>query len=408
MLLLKTCSARLRLVRPPHRRLCTSASEAVLIAAPPMMRVVDLHRPAALNALNHEMVNTLLPLVQNWQQLDGDVKLVVFRGAGNRAFCAGGDIRYLHQCAMTGTPEGRAPAIAFFKDEYTLNHAIGTSRTPIVTILNGIVMGGGVGLSVHGHVRVATDATTFAMPETGLGFFPDVGGTYFLPRLRGSLGMYLGLTGARLRGRDVASAGIATHFVPGARIEALEMLLLELAGKTKGKAYTLESNQDFIDLDVLGRGIASLDQLAPDSTDGSSAASPPPQLNEQMLAEVDDAFSRDEVGAIVDAVQSMAATAPDQHHWALAAARELARASPTALAVTHEALRRGKACASLAECLQMEFRIAQRFLKHPDFVAGVGAVLSKGAEPATWSSPPSKVELEEWFVAGDGGELVLP
>lgn len=145
--------------------MCTAAAaQSVLIAAPDMMRVVDLHRPAALNALNHEMVSTLLPLVQNWQQVDGDVKLVIFRGAGGRAFCAGGDIRALRDCAMSGTPEGRQPAHSFFRDEYALNHAIGTSRTPIVSILEGIVMGGGVGLSVHGQVRVASESTVFAMP----------------------------------------------------------------------------------------------------------------------------------------------------------------------------------------------------------------------------------------------------
>ena len=389
-----------------HRGLCTASSESVLIAAPPRMRVVDLHRPAALNALNHEMVATLLPLVQNWQQIDGDVKLVVFRGAGERAFCAGGDIRFLRKCAMSGTHEGRAPAIAFFKEEYTLNHAIGTSRTPIVSILNGIVMGGGVGLSVHGHVRVATDTTIFAMPETGIGFFPDVGGTYFLPRLRGSLGMYLGLTGARLRGRDLLTAGVATHFVPAERIDALEMLLLELAGKTAGKTNTLESNQDFVDLEVLRRAISTLDQLAPASA-YTSASSPPIKLSDEMLAEIDETFSLGEVWEIVAAVQRLAGTAAGPEHWAVAAANELSRASPTSLIVTHEALKRGKACKSLAACLQMEFRIAQRFLKHPDFVSGVGAVLSKGAEPASWSAPPSKAELEEWFVTGEGGDLVL-
>ena len=217
------------------RRLCTAGSESVLIAAPSQMRVVDLHRPKALNALNSEMVSTLLPLVQDWQQVDGDVKLIVFRGAGDRAFCAGGDIRFLRECAMSGTAAGRAGAASFFREEYSLNHAIGTSRVPVVSILDGIVMGGGVGLSVHGHVRVASESTTFAMPETGIGFFPDVGGTYFLPRLRGSLGMYLGLTGARLRGRDVLTAGVATHFVPTSRIEALEAILLELAAKTHGE-----------------------------------------------------------------------------------------------------------------------------------------------------------------------------
>jgi len=267
-------------------------------------------------------------------------------------------------------------------------------------------MGGGVGLSVHGHIRVASESTLFAMPEAALGFFPDVGGTYFLPRLRGSLGMYLGLTGARLRGRDVATAGVATHFVPAARIEALEALLLEFAAKTKGKAYTLESNQDFVDVEVLNRALSSLDQLTPEAAEATQQTAPP-LLTEVTLAEIDDTFGREGVDAIVEAVRSLAASQAGTQHWAVAAAKELSRASPTSLAVTYEALRRGKACASLAECLRMEFRIAQRFLCHPDFVQGVGAVLSKGVEPAHWVAPPSKTELEEWFVPGEAGELEL-
>lgn len=156
-------------------------TESVLIADPPRMRVIDLHRPKALNALNAEMVETLLPLVQNWQQIDGDVKLVVFRGAGDRAFCAGGDIRFLRDCASTGTADGRKPALDFFAQEYALNHAIGTSRIPVVSILDGIVMGGGVGLSVHGQFRIATENTTFAMPGATQLLRPDASTSRLAP-----------------------------------------------------------------------------------------------------------------------------------------------------------------------------------------------------------------------------------
>lgn len=181
----------------------------LLIANAPGLRIVDLNRPQVLNSLNGGMVRTLLPLVQDWQQPGGDVHLVVLRGSEPRAFCAGGDIRFLHDCASIGEGPPLAAAHAFFFDEYTLNHALGTSRVPIVSLLEGIVMGGGVGLSVHGHVRVATETTLFAMPETGIGFFPDVGATYALPRLRSAaLGAYLGLTGARLSGHDVVAAGV--------------------------------------------------------------------------------------------------------------------------------------------------------------------------------------------------------
>ena len=188
----------------------------LLIANAPGLRIIDLNRPKVLNSLNGAMVRTLLPLVQDWQQPNGDVHLVVLRGSSERAFCAGGDIRFLYDCASIGEGPPLAAAHAFFYDEYTLNHALGTSRVPIVSLLEGIVMGGGVGLSVHGHVRVASESTLFAMPETGIGFFPDVGATHFLPRLRSpALGAYLGLTGARLSGRDVATAGaVALNAAP--------------------------------------------------------------------------------------------------------------------------------------------------------------------------------------------------
>mmetsp|Transcript_18514 Transcript_18514/g.54874 ORF Transcript_18514/g.54874 Transcript_18514/m.54874 type:complete len:364 (-) Transcript_18514:284-1375(-) len=327
-------------LRPSLRRYCTE-TDAILMAAPPRMRVVDLHRPDALNALNSEMVATLLPLFQDWQQVGGDVKLVVMRGAGDRAFCAGGDIRFLHECASgyaaTGDPAALSPAHEFFRAEYTLNNVLGTSRVPVVSILGGIVMGGGVGLSVHGQVRIATDSTIFAMPETGIGFFPDVGGSYFLPRLPAHLGFFLGLTGTRLRGRDVLTAGVATHFVPLARIEALEALLLEMAASTSGKAYTLESNQDFVDPEVLARAIGALDEVDRGKADGAPAAAPP-LLTLESMGEIDAAFGLPDVGLIVEAVGAGAAAARergDDTHWSIRAAAELGKVSPTSLAAAH-------------------------------------------------------------------------
>ena len=395
------------LYRASHRLLNSQPDgiSSVLIADPPGMRVVDLNRPEALNALNAEMVSTLLPLFQDWQRKDGDVRLVVLRGTGGRAFCAGGDIRALHDSAkafrLGGDPSALAPAHQFFAEEYSLNHAIGTSRVPVVSLLEGITMGGGVGLSVHGTVRVATESTIFAMPETGIGFFPDVGGTYFLPRLRGSLGVYLGLTGARLSGRDVLTAGVATHFVPSERMEALEAILLQFA--LKGE----------VDVRALCSALASLDRLPGHiPSEGEAEASAPALLDEQTLVEIDDCFGRGCVDSIVAAVHELAAKASASQPrslWAVHAAKELARASPTSLMVTFEALKRGgEDGTSLADCLQMEYRIAQRFLKHPDFQSGVEAVLTRGSKPAAWVREElTPAELEEFFVVGDGGELAI-
>ena len=379
------------------RRLSTEVppSESLLIADPRGLRVVDLNRPKALNALNAEMIATLLPLMQDWQQPKGDVKMIAFRGTGEKAFCAGGDIRFLREAALGLEGKTLEMGHDFFREEYTLNHTIGTSRIPVVSLLDGITMGGGVGLSVHGSVRVATENTLFAMPETGIGFFPDVGGTYFLPRLRGKLGMYLGLTGARLTGREVVAAGVATHFVPEALLPTLEGMLMEFA-----------SRPGQIDADVLSAAISTLDQL-----DSGKVAARPTFLDEHA-AQIDECFGQPDVPSIVAAVAGAGFAAIDaadgDKHWAVRASKELRRASPTSLAVTHEALLRGGAAASLGECLQMEFRMSQRFLLHPDMASGIGAVLTKGAEPALWAAVPSRDVVEEFFAAGSGGDLHLP
>ncbi len=369
-------------------------TDSVLMSEHDGVRVIDLNRPKALNALNAEMISVLLPRFREWQSPEAGVRMAVFRGVGGKAFCAGGDIRSLHQSASSGTPEGREVAQSFFREEYALNNTIGTSKMPVVSLYDGIVMGGGVGISVHGSIRVACETTTFAMPETGIGFFPDVGGTYFLPRLRGSLGIYLGLTGARLRGRDVLTSGVATHFVPSEATASLEALLGDCASEAAARGEP-------IDTEALSSAIRALDS-------GDGAGAKPPLLTEQSLAEIDSCFSRDGVPAITAAVGEMAAAAAasgDEKHWSVSAAKELARASPTSVHVTYDALIRGGRLETLAECLAMEYRMAQRFLKHPDFVSGVGAVLSKGK--AEWVGPPSEEEVGEFFVAGEGGELSL-
>ena len=175
-----------------------------------------LNRPAALNALNSDMLNIITPQLQVWR--DSNCSLIIFNSSSPKAFCAGGDVISLF----------KSPDPLFFKLEYQLNHFIGTTKKPILSILSGLVMGGGVGLSVHGPFRIATESTIFAMPETKIGFFPDVGGSFFLSRLDGNLGIFLGLVGYRLKGIDVLMAGIATHFVPQARLPQLIARLSEI------------------------------------------------------------------------------------------------------------------------------------------------------------------------------------
>src|SRR5215471_5925152 len=179
--------------------------------------IVTLNRPAALNAVTHAMVRTLREALERWRD-DGAVSRVIVTAAGGRAFSAGGDLRAIYEAGRAGRQE---ESIGFWRDEYALNAAIKHYPKPYVALIDGIVMGGGVGVSVHGSHRIAGDRFEFAMPEVGIGFFPDVGATWFLPRLPGEIGTFCALTGERLKTADALAAGIATHRVASARFAEL-------------------------------------------------------------------------------------------------------------------------------------------------------------------------------------------
>ena len=185
---------------------------------------VRLNRPRVLNTLTLDMVRTFAGTLEDFRD-DPHVHAVVVEGAGDRAFCAGGDIRALRDGQLSGDRSG---VEAFFREEYALNLMISAYPKPYVALIDGICMGGGIGVSVHGPYRVATEHAMFAMPETAIGFFPDIGGTFFLPRLPGQLGVYLGLTGLRTTGADAVHAGFATHFVSRARLPDLSAALAEI------------------------------------------------------------------------------------------------------------------------------------------------------------------------------------
>src|SRR5580658_1707299 len=183
-----------------------------------------LNRPRVLNTLTLDMVRVFTRALHDFAA-DPHVHAVVVEGAGDRAFCAGGDIRALRDGQLSGDRTG---VEAFFREEYDLNLLISTYPKPYVALIDGICMGGGIGVSVHGPYRVATEHAMFAMPETAIGFFPDIGGTFFLPRLPGQLGVYLGLTGLRTTGADAVHAGFATHYVGRANLPALSAALAEI------------------------------------------------------------------------------------------------------------------------------------------------------------------------------------
>ncbi|KAM5155701.1 3-hydroxyisobutyryl-CoA hydrolase, mitochondrial isoform 2-T2 [Callospermophilus lateralis] len=206
----------------------TEAAEDVLLEKKGCAGVITLNRPKLLNALNLNMTQQIYSQLKKWEQ-DPETSLIIIKGAGGKAFCAGGDIRVISDAIKAK----QKLAEVFFKEEYILNNAIASLQKPYVALIDGITMGGGVGISVHGQFRVATEKSVFSMPETAIGLFPDVGGGYFLPRLQGKLGYFLALTGFRLKGRDVYRVGIATHFVDSEKVSMLEEDLVALKSPSK-------------------------------------------------------------------------------------------------------------------------------------------------------------------------------
>lgn len=305
-----------------------------------------LNRPAALNALNLAMARAIHRALFN-AAADPDVECIVIEGAGDRAFCAGGDVALL---ARRGR-EDRALYEGFFHDEYRMNQAIARIATPYVAILDGVTMGGGVGLSIHGPYRIATERTLFAMPETGIGLIPDVGGTHALSRLPGQIGTWLALTGARLKAADCLYAGIATHFVPSDRLAVLRDLLA-----------TAE--------EPIGAVLAMLD--APAGEAGLAA----------YRDAIDFHFGHDRVEDIV-------ASLDGGDDWALEQAAIIRRMSPTSLKLTLEGLR-ANVDASIEDALITEYRMVCEIRNGRDFFEGVRAqLLDKDRNPA-WS--PARLE----------------
>ncbi|PAA57783.1 hypothetical protein BOX15_Mlig003085g2, partial [Macrostomum lignano] len=350
--------------------------------------VIELNRPKALNALSLPMVRAMHPRLLDWEA-DPEVAVVLIKPApgSGKAFCAGGDIRAIAddcvsaRSAETGAGSGRAGGSLsrdFFREEYALNHAIGTYKKPYVAFIDGITMGGGVGLSVHGDYRVATERTVFAMPETNIGFFPDVGGGFFLPRLHAQIGVYLALTGHRLSGEDVKKCGIASHFVNSEQLAELEERLCGGEWLTKEDSFGTVSRLS--ELLQQFEACSSLDMRVPFS------------LNRHM-ADIERHFRHDTMPQVVASLSS------DPSSWAAAQLETLRKMSPTSLRVTLRQLRLGMHL-NLAGVLKMEYRISQRFMTNHDFVEGVRAALVERRQPV-WR--PASVEevsdeaVDEYF-----------
>jgi enoyl-CoA hydratase/carnithine racemase len=310
--------------------------------------LVRLNRPKALNALDLSMIRAIGAALAAWRD-EPHIHAVLVESSSDRAFCAGGDIRAIRDLALAGDEEAIR---TYFTEEYALNAAIASYPKPYIAMIDGICMGGGIGISVHSDIRVATEHGLFAMPETAIGMFPDIGATHMLPRLPGELGMFLGLTGTRLGGADAVHVGIATHLVPRENLPAL--------------------------CDAVVR-----DGVAPVAV---SARELPPFSLAPHRAAIDRCFSADSVPAIVARLEA------EGGQWADATLATLRSMSPSALCWTFAALRRG-AGLTLTQALAAELRLVQRVTRHPDFAEGVRAmVVDKDRQPR-WS-PATLAEVD--------------
>ena len=330
--------------------------------------VITLNRPKALNALTLDMCLAMQALLKDWAT-DDAIKAVIIEGAGEKGFCAGGDIRALHD---SGKGDG-AYARDFYFHEYRVNRAIKHFPKPYVALIDGITMGGGVGVSVHGSHRVAGDRSVFAMPETGIGLFPDVGGSHFLPRLPRNFGFFFGLTGARIKAADMVYSGVATHYVPSDKqpgiFEAMK------AGASADEAVMAVAEEP---------GTAPLGEAA--------------QAIEQI-------FSARTMDALVEALK---ADGSDFAHQTLAT---LETKSPTSLKLTMRQLAQGEAEEDFDATMKMEYRLARRVIEGHDFYEGVRAVIIDKDNAPQWKparlDQVSDADIEGYFASLGDEELTF-
>ncbi|XP_041970959.1 3-hydroxyisobutyryl-CoA hydrolase, mitochondrial isoform X2 [Aricia agestis] len=333
------------------KRMMSSAESDVLFESVNNAGIIVLNRPKALNSLNTSMVTKMLPQLIEWEKTKS---LVIIKGAGEKAFCAGGDVK-----AAIDPVEGPK----FFHTEYNVNYLIGKYSIPYVAFMNGITMGGGLGVSVHGRYRVATEKTLIAMPETKIGLFPDVGGSYFLPRLQVNLGLYLGLTGDRLKGKDVVKAGIATHFVSSSRLYELEKLLSRCTSDSEVQSLLSKFNE------------------------------PPAEFTlADNIKHINYCFAASTIEEIIERLEKV------QNEWSVKTLKTLQGMCPGSLKITLRALQRG-AQLELAQCLRMEYRLATRATLNHDFPEGVRALLIDKDNNPQWK-PKTLAEVDDNYVEG--------
>ncbi len=324
----------------------TSATDDVLIRREGRAGRITMNRPKALNALTYAMVGRIWDALVGWSR-DPAVALVVLDGAGDRALCAGGDVRSLYDSRVNGPDYARG----FWRDEYRLNALVGGYPKPYVAIQDGIVMGGGIGLSAHTRHRIVTERSQLAMPETGIGLIPDVGGTWLLAHSPGETGVYLGLTGQTMRAADAIYARFSDLFIPSAKLGELFERLVDPKGGSPAEVLRALA------------GIPGACEL------------------EQRRGDIDRLFGHTSVEAIVDAL----AATPGE--WAEKISATLEQKSPKALKLTLAAIRNARRLDSLEEALDVEYRLTTRLFEDGEFPEGVRALLVDKDRQPKWSPP---------------------
>jgi len=326
---------------------------------------VILNRPLKLNAIDMPMLNLIHKQIDHWNT-EKNIKVVLLKGAGSKAFCAGGDVKSLYDAKISEDHSQLKLLDEFFRTEFTVDSLLSQLRPVSVALWDGIVMGGGVGISIHSNIKVATENSVFAMPEAELGFFTDVGGSYFLPRLNNHVGYLLGLTGHRLKGKDLVQTGLADYFIKREKLPEIEEELL--------------NNKNISNIKDVHSVLSKYSESIEKKYEG-----------EEMIEKI---FNKPTLKEVFDELHKNG-----DNEFSKNLLKLLAKQSPMSMRVIFEQLKRGKSL-SLAECFKMDFRLTQHFMEHTDFFEGVRSKLIDKKPPKWQHKSIDKIkdsEVDSYF-----------
>lgn len=341
------------------------STEEVFFEKKGSLGLITLNRPEALNALTLNMVRLIHPTLKKWEE-DNEIKTVAVTAVGDKAFCAGGDIRALYDWGKSNDKKAKG----FYYEEYQLNQLIKSYTKPYISFVNGIVMGGGVGISVHGSYRVAGENYSFAMPETGIGLFPDVGGSFFLSRLKNNIGMYLALTGSRIKSSDAIELGIAEYFIMSKNYDDI---LKQLSDGATPNAVLSSFNSDKINSDLKNNS-----------------------------GKINELFSGNNLENIFEKLEN------DNSDFSQKNLSLLKSKSPTSLKITFRQIKNGSEL-DFEDCMRMEYRMVSKVMDDHDFYEGVRALIIEKDNNPIWKPETvekiSDKEIDEFFIHTEDNEL---